>query len=89
MLSEIKEGKYKLPDTKPKPEQTDTLKKDDTDDTTVKVNLKELLEKEGLTKVRTVEKGDEFIVTVTNKDKTKIFDVHVDKEFNVIKKVPK
>jgi len=89
VLSEIKEGKYKLPDTKPKPEQTDTLKKDDTDDTTVKVNLKELLEKEGLTKVRTVEKGDEFIVTVTNKDKTKIFDVHVDKEFNVTKKVPK
>tara|TARA_R100000231_G_scaffold539_1_gene990 strand:+ start:884 stop:2029 length:1146 start_codon:yes stop_codon:yes gene_type:complete len=89
VLSEIKEGKYKLPDTKPKPEQTDTLKKDDTDDTTVKESLKELLEKEGLTKVRTVEKGDEFIVTVTNKDKTKIFDVHVDKEFNVIKKVPK
>ena len=89
VLSEIKEGKYKLPDTKPEVKSNNTPKKDDTDDTTVKESLKELLEKEGLTKVRTVEKGDEFIVTVTNKDKTKIFDVHVDKEFNVIKKVPK
>ena len=89
MLSEIKEGKYKLPDTKPEVKSNNTPKKDDTEDTTVKESLKELLEKEGLTKVRTVEKGDEFIVTVTNKDKTKIFDVHVDKEFNVTKKVPK
>ena len=92
VLSEIKEGNYKLPDTKPEVKSNNTPKKDDTDDTddtTVKESLKELLEKEGLTKVRTVEKGDEFIVTVTNKDKTKIFDVHVDKEFNVIKKVPK
>jgi len=89
VLSEIKEGNYKLPDTKPEVKSNNTPKKDDTEDTTVKESLKELLEKEGLTKVRTVEKGDEFIVTVTNKDKTKIFDVHVDKEFNVIKKVPK
>ena len=93
VLSEIKEGNYKLPDTKPEVKSNNTPKKDDTedtDDTTVKgLNLKELLEKEGLTKGRTVEKKDGFIVTVTNKDKTKIFDVHVDKEFNVTKKVSK
>ena len=89
VLDEIKKGEYEIP--KPEVKSDNTPKKDDTDDTTVKESLKELLEKEGLTKGKTVRKegGDGFIVTVTNKDKTKIFDVHVDKEFNVTKKVPK
>ena len=89
VLDEIKEGKYEVP--KPEVKSNNTPKKDDTDDTTVKESLKELLEKEGLTKVETVRKegGDGYIVTVTNKDKTKIFDLDVDKEFNVTKKVPK
>ena len=89
VLDEIKKGEYEVP--KPEVKSNNTPKKDDTDDTTVKESLKELLEKEGLTKGETVRKegGDGYIVTVTNKDKTKIFDVHVDKEFNVTKKVPK
>ena len=94
VLSEINEGNYKLPDTKPEVKSNNTPKKDDTDDTddtTVKgLNLKELLEKEGLTREgRAVPTGDGFIQTVVNKDRTKIFDVHVDKEFNVTKKVRK
>ena len=89
VLDEIKKGEYEVP--KPEVKSNNTPKKDDTDDTTVKVSLKELLEKEGLTKVETVRKegGDGYIVTVTNKDKTKIFDLDVDKEFNVTKKVIK
>ena len=89
VLDEIKKGEYEVP--KPEVKSNNTPKKDDTDDTTVKVSLKELLEKEGLTKVETVRKegGDGYIVTVTNKDKTKIFDLDVDKEFNVTKRVPK
>ena len=89
VLDEIKKGEYEIP--KPEVKSDNTPKKDDTDDTTVKESLKELLEKEGLTKGETVRKegGDGYIVTVTNKDKTKIFDVHVDKEFNVTKRVPK
>tara|TARA_R100001443_G_scaffold66484_1_gene75538 strand:- start:4012 stop:5157 length:1146 start_codon:yes stop_codon:yes gene_type:complete len=89
VLDEIKEGEYEVPKSKVK--SNIKPKKDDTDDTTVKVSLKELLEKEGLTKVETARKegGDGYIVTVTNKDKTKIFDLDVDKEFNVTKRVPK
>ena len=88
VLDEIKEGKYEVP--KPEVKSNNIPKKDDTDDTTVKgLSLKELLEKEGLKKGQTVPKEDGYIVTVTNKDKTKIFDVHVDKEFNVTKKVSK
>jgi hypothetical protein len=89
VLDEIKKGEYEIP--KPEVKSDNTPKKDDTDDTTVKESLKELLEKEGLTKGETVRKegGDGYIVTVTNKDKTKIFDLDVDKEFNVTKKVSK
>jgi len=88
VLDEIKEGKYEVP--KPEVKSNNTPKKDDTDDTTVKVNLKELLEKEGLTREgRAVPTGDGFIQTVVNKDKTKTFDVYVDKEFNVTKRIPK
>ena len=88
VLDEIKEGKYEVP--KPEVKSNNIPKKDDTDDTTVKgLSLKELLEKEGLKKGQTVPKEDGYIVTVTNKDKTKIFDVHVDKEFNVTKRVSK
>lgn len=78
VLSEIKAGKYKIPDAKPKPEQTDTLKKDDPPPIESKLDLKKLR------KTNEEKKGDFFIRTYVDDDTGKVYEVTLNKLFKVV-----
>ena len=78
VLSEMKAGKYKIPDAKPKPEQTDTLKKDDPPPIESKLDLKKLR------KTNEEKKGDFFIRTYVDDDTGKVYEVTLNKLFKVV-----